>query len=136
MRLAAQEGVPLWKVKRITPYREFLLWKAKWELEDREKFEVRDKQDFYLAQIAREVRVVLMRAADAKKVSLNDFLLKFKLPERVKKTVVSKVAAPTKTPEELEAEALQKATKQSQQHWFRFLGLNKDKKSNGEKNSP
>lgn len=128
MRLAAQEGVPLWKVKRITPYSEFMLWRAKWEKDEEDEFTRVDKIDFYLAQIAREVRVVLYKSSDAKKLSLKDFILKFKLPSK----------APPKPPpadKPPERNDIEKKTVLSKAFWFGLVGIrpNKDK-DNGSAN--
>ena len=57
---------------------ELYKWKAYVKI-DRER---PSRADFYAAQIAKEVRTVLMKSQDAKQVKVNDFILKFK--EKVK----------------------------------------------------
>lgn len=131
MRLAAQYGTTLGRTKRITPYSEFLLWRAKWEKDDEDEFKKIGKLDYYLAQIAREVRVVLYKSADAKKVSLKDFILKFKFN--------SKLPAgkpPPKSQEEPpKANEIEKKTILSKSFWFALVGINRKDKVNGTPNS-
>ena len=126
MRLAAQQGVPLWKVKRITPYSEFLLWRAKWEIDEETEFKTISKLDYYLAQIAREVRVVLYRRADANKISLKDFILKF--------SFTGKSTAKTPPPKKSNIptqEEVEKRTILSKSFWFALLGLKRKDKETG-----
>jgi len=111
--------VPLWKVKRQNSYSDLLEYKAYWDYQDELEYNKKSKLDFYLAQIAREVHVVLLKNADAKKVSVNDFILKFKMPEEKK----VERSAPV---EEITEEEIKRRTQISQNHWFRLLKI-KDK---------
>jgi hypothetical protein len=69
------------------------------------------RSDYYLAQIAREVRCVLLRAGDRKKVKLEEFLLKFEFVEEK----IKQVPEPDR-----EAELERKAT-MSKSIWSAFL---------------
>ncbi len=59
------------RVKAETTSREFL----RWQLFFRKQWYRREKQDYYLAQIACQVRRVLMQ--DPNQVSTEDFIVKF-----------------------------------------------------------
>lgn len=131
MRLAEVMGLPLWKVKRITPFSEFLLWRAKWDKEEEDEFKKTTKLEYYLAQIAREVRVVLYKSADAKKVSLKDFLLKFKFQSKQPATPPPRPAEAPPAEDQIE-----KKTVLSKSFWFALVGLSSKKDMvNGKENS-
>lgn len=132
MRLAAQYGTTIAKAKRITPYSELLLWRAKWEKDDEDEFKKISKLDYYLAQIAREVRVVLYKSADAKKISLKDFILKFKFQSKLP----ADKPPPKTTEEPPKVDEIEKKTILSKSFWFAMVGLNRKEKVNGTPNSP
>lgn len=99
-------------------YSEFLILSEYY----RTKHERPDLEHYYLAQIAREIRVVLYKAADAKKFKINDFLITFeeKAPPIKEKT---KAVSPE---EEIEIK-----TKTSQSFWFALTGFKNSKVKEG-----
>jgi len=93
------------------------------ELEHKEKFSLREKWEWYLAQIAYEV----CNAFRKKRIlSVKDFLLTWKVEQEG-----------TKTPEELEAELVEEEKRQeekaaaSKNAWLAFAGLSDNPKEKG-----
>lgn len=82
----------------------------------RTKHERPELEHYYMAQIAREIRVVLYKAADAKKNKINDFLIAFEEKKPPKRERVVPVS-----PEE----ELEHRTKVSQSFWFALTGFKK-----------
>lgn len=71
--MAAHLGVPVCELRERISFGEFVEWLAFLQLED----ERHTKQDHYLAQIAAEVVRAKLTKTGAKKVRLQDYLLKF-----------------------------------------------------------
>ncbi len=90
------------------PSTEFLEWIAYLDEEEISRFNRREKEDYYLAQIAAEIRQSYVK----ERVKIETFLIKF---EKVKELV-----KPKKTVEE--------RTKKAQAFWSAVLKLTKRKK--------
>lgn len=107
MMLADRLGMSLQRVKLETTSTEFNLWNAflEWDLN------AFHRQDYYLAQIAREVRAVLAKKPAL--VKLKDFILQFGSGKQ------DKPPKENLSPEELK----QKATAASKAYWFNLLGF-------------
>jgi hypothetical protein len=104
------------QAKRLLTHAEFLIWCHYLKTEH----ERPDMSHYYLAQIAREVRTVLMKNADAKKFKINDFLLSFKNTDPPKSKPVEEVVVEDDVPSEDE---IRKRTRVSQAYWFAWVGL-------------
>jgi hypothetical protein len=77
LRIAKITGRGLAQTMRETTHREYLLWVESFEQE----WNHPTKQDWYLAQIAREVACVLASTEEKKSRPVKDFLLKFTIPK-------------------------------------------------------
>lgn len=104
------------QAKRLLTHAEFLIW-CHYLKSEHERPEM---AHYYLAQIAREIRVVLMRNADAKKFKINDFLISFTSSSPPKSKPVSDVPNQEVIPDE---EEIRKRTRISQAYWFAWVGL-------------
>lgn len=74
--MALKLGLPLQQVMRETTSSEFIEWCEYLDLEETHGFH---RTDYYLAQVAAEIR--RMNSKNPRKVKLLDFLLKFKRKE-------------------------------------------------------
>ena len=102
------KGMTVLELQRRMSSSEFVRWKV-WIEEDWNRH---TKEDYYLAQIAREVAAVLAKKQSS--VKLKQFLLKFD---------ISKPGPPsTPTPEEVK-----RRTILSKSYWLGFLGIKPEK---------
>ena len=102
-RLASHLHKTVQEVRQKTTSTEFVLWMEYLE-KDTNAFH---REDYYLAQIAAEIRRSFVKKP--KQVKLKDFLLKFVMQEKPKKL------------------SIKERTKRMKQFWFFHVGL-KDKK--------
>jgi len=107
-RLAEMLSVPVWKAKRIIPSREFVGWKSYFS---RKWTDDHTPEQYYLAQIAQEVRRVLHKKPN--QVKLEDMIIPFSFGKEKKKT--------PKTQEEKEAHI-----QNSKSAWYTMLGVKED----------
>lgn len=89
----------------MTTSTEFIQWKEYL----RQAVDDFDKQDYYLAQIAKEIRATRMKSGAASKLKLKDFLLKFTSSKKKKKEEKS-------------------TSSSSRSHWLGLLGIKRSKK--------
>jgi hypothetical protein len=110
MRLASHLGLSLQRCKHETTSMEFVVWNAYLNREAEEEIKRTSKTEYYLAQIAMEVRKTLTPKA---KLSLSKFLLHFKLDKKVDLSALS---------EEEYEEAKKAAAERAKFSWRALLG--------------
>ena len=82
LELAAHLHLPLQLVQEYTTPSEFVLWMVYLSLKQQEEFQTIQKQDYYNAQIAAEIRRGYVK--NPEKVKIEDFILKFEFKEEKK----------------------------------------------------
>lgn len=114
MKIASHLGISLQRCKREHTSREYLRWLAYLAKQDIEKF---DRLEYYMAQIAMEVRASY--AGKKKRFKLSDFLIKFTRKEKDISTLSG---------EELEKRK-KEVLERSKAHWLGILGLDSSGKA-------
>lgn len=112
-------------MKSETTVEDFYLYCEYLKLKNEKSFQQPSPDHYYLAQIAREIRCVLMESKHSRNVKLNDFLLKFSNLYKEKKPKENIVRKPKRSKKLSNEDQRKERALRSKAFWFTALGFDK-----------